>query len=142
MATTSEPTHATSDLGKWVEDLYYRIFCHPDDEVSASAYDKGVAQGFTAKINHDQFSRQSFIDTITKFRVLNVTNILSTKDIQTWDAPDGSGAGCVAQYARFTDTNKETGDVTETTTLLVANIQVIDGQRVLSDLTEVLKVSK
>lgn len=49
MANTSEPTRASSDLGKWVEDLYYRMFCQPDDEVAASAYDKGVAQGFTAK---------------------------------------------------------------------------------------------
>lgn len=77
-----------------------------------------------------------------KFRILNVTSFQSTRDIQSWDAPDGSGAGCVAQFARFTDTNKETGVVTETTTLLVANIQVVGGQRVLSELTEVVKVSK
>lgn len=94
------------------------------------------------RINHDQFSRESFKDAITKFRVHSVTSFQSTRDIQTWDAPDGSGAGCVAQLAHFTDTHKETGDFTKTSTLLVANVQVVGGQRVLSELTEVLKVAK
>ncbi|KAH7176218.1 hypothetical protein EDB81DRAFT_897339 [Dactylonectria macrodidyma] len=142
MANNSEPTRASSALGQWVEDLYDRIFCQPNDEVFASAYNEGVAQTFTARINHDQFSRQAFFEAIKKFRLLNVTSVQSTKDIQSWDAPDGSGAGCVSQFVHFKDTNKETGVATESSTLLVANVQVIGGQRMLFELTEVLKVSK
>lgn len=94
------------------------------------------------RINHDQFSWKDFFEAIKKFRVLNVTSVQSTRDIQSWDAPDGSGGGCVSQFVHFKDTHKETGVVTESSTLLVANVKVIDGQKMLFELTEVLKVSK
>lgn len=82
------------------------------------------------------------MEAILKFRVDNTTKIQSTRDIQVWEAPEGSGAGCVAQYIHFTDTNKETGIGTNSSTLLIANIKVVDGQRKLVDLTEVLKPSE
>lgn len=77
-----------------------------------------------------------------KFRVDNVASIDSTKDIQVWDAPDGSGAGCVSQLMHFTDTNKETGVGTKSSVLLIASIKIVDGQKVLVDLTEVSKASE
>lgn len=49
MASTFEPARTTSALGKWVEDLYDRIFCQPNDEVSGSAFKESVAEGFTAR---------------------------------------------------------------------------------------------
>jgi hypothetical protein len=82
------------------------------------------------------------MEAILKFRVDNTTSIQSTRDIQIWEAPDGSGAGCVAQYMHFTDTNKETGVGTKSYTLLIASVKFIDGQRKLVDLTEVLKPSE
>ncbi|KAI8661071.1 hypothetical protein NCS57_01086500 [Fusarium keratoplasticum] len=142
MANTSEPTCSSSALGKWVEDLYDRIFCQPNDEVSASAFKERVSEGFTARINHDLFSRQTFMEAIMKFRVDNMTSIQSIREIQFWDAPDGSGAGCVSQLVHFTDSNKETGVGTKSSTLLIASIKVVNGQKVLVDLTEVLKVSE
>ncbi|KAM5344915.1 hypothetical protein ACJ41O_010777 [Fusarium nematophilum] len=141
MTDTSDPTCASSALGQWVKDFYNRVFFEPNDEVSANALNELVAQGFTARINHDQFTRQEFFETIKKFRRNTISSAQSTRDIQVWDAPDGSGAGCVSQFVRVNDTHKETGVVTEVSTLLVANIQVIGGQRMLFELTEVL-VSK
>jgi hypothetical protein len=82
------------------------------------------------------------MEAILKFRVDSTTSIQSTKDIQVWEAPDGSGAGCVAQYMHFTDTNKETGVGTKSSTLLIASVKVIDGQKKLVDLAEVLKPSE
>lgn len=87
------------------------------------------------------FTRQKFLETILKFRSDNTTSIQSTRDIQTWEAPDGSGAGCVAQYMHFTNTNKQTGASTKSSTLLIASIKVVSGQRKLVDLTEVLNLS-
>ncbi|KAJ4209672.1 hypothetical protein NW759_013319 [Fusarium solani] len=142
MANTVEHTRSSSALGKWVEDLYDRIFCQPNDEVSASAFKECVSEGFIARINQDQFSRQTFMEAILKFRADNITSIQSTKEIQFWDAPDGSGAGCVSQFLHFTDSNKETGVSTKSTTLLIASVKVVDGQKMLVDLTEVLKVSE
>ncbi|SPJ92809.1 uncharacterized protein FTOL_13774 [Fusarium torulosum] len=142
MDNTFEPTRASSVLGKWVEELYSRIFVQPDDQVSTNAFKNNVTQDFVARINHGQFTRQTFMEAILKFRVDNTTKIQSTRDIQVWEAPEGSGAGCVAQYIHFTDTNKETGIGTNSSTLLIANIKVVDGQRKLVDLTEVLKPSE
>jgi hypothetical protein len=82
------------------------------------------------------------MEAIMKFRVDNVASIESTKDIQVWDAPDGSGAGCVSQLMHFTDTNKETGVGTKSSILLIASIKIIDGQKMLVDLTEVSKASE
>ena len=94
------------------------------------------------RLNHDQLSRQDFIEMVKKFRPLNVTSVQSSKEIQSWDAPDGSGGGCVAHLLYFKDTNKETGVSTESSSLLVANVQVIGGKRMLFCLTEVLKPLK
>lgn len=79
------------------------------------------------------------MEAILKFRQDNTTSIQSTKDIQVWNEPGGAGAGCVAQFLHFTDSNKETGLGTESSTLLIASVKTIDGRRVLVHLTEVLK---
>jgi hypothetical protein len=49
MANLSEPTRASSVLGKWVEELYVRIFVQPDDQVSADAFENDLAQDFVAR---------------------------------------------------------------------------------------------
>ncbi|KAM0340570.1 hypothetical protein ACHAPU_010407 [Fusarium lateritium] len=139
MANTVEPSHSTSTLGKWVENLYDAIFCQPNDQTSMSSFDEHVAEGFTARINHDQYSRQSFMDAIMQFRVGNTTSIQSTKEIQVWNAPDDSGTGSVSQMIHFTDTNKETGVGAKSSSLLIAIVKVINGKKMLVDLTEVLK---
>lgn len=74
-----------------------------------------------------------------EFRSVNVTTKESTKEIQTWDAPDGSGGGCVALLMHVKDTNKKTEVSTKSSTLLVANVQVVAGKKMLSSATEVLK---
>ncbi|KAJ4258972.1 hypothetical protein NW762_008060 [Fusarium torreyae] len=139
MADKIEPTRPASELGNWMEDLYSRIFVQPDDEVSANTIKESISEDFAARINHDQFTRQSFNDVIMKFRVDNKTTIHDTKELQCWEAPDGSGAGCVSQFIRFTDSNKETGVGTKSSTLLIARVKVVEGRKVLVDLTEVLK---
>nr|RBQ92245.1 hypothetical protein FVER53263_11739 [Fusarium verticillioides] len=141
MASNLESTLPVSALGSWMQDLYARIFVQPDDEISANTIKECIAEDFKARINHDHFTRQSFTDIIAKFRVANKTTIHETKELQSWDAPDGSGAGCVSQYLRFTDSNKETGVGSMSSTLLIASIKVVDGRKMLAELTEVMKAS-
>ena len=43
---------------------------------------------------------------------------------------------------QFTDTNKKTGAGTKSSTLLIASVKVVSGQRKLVDLTEVVKLSE
>ncbi|PNP73826.1 hypothetical protein FNYG_12785 [Fusarium nygamai] len=76
-----------------------------------------------------------------KFRVANKATIHETKELQCWEAPDGSGAGCVSQFLHFTDTNKETGVGSKSSTLLIASIKVVDGRQMLVELTEVMKAA-
>ncbi|KLP09087.1 unnamed protein product [Fusarium fujikuroi] len=148
MAHNLESTSAPSALGSWMQDLYARIFVQPDDQVSANAFKESIAEDFTAreaslyhKINHDHYTRQSFHDAIMKFRADNKTTIQETTELQSWVAPDGSGAGCVSQFLRFTDSNKETGVGSNSSTLLIASIKVIDGRKMLVELTEVMQAS-
>ncbi|KAF5655106.1 hypothetical protein F25303_864 [Fusarium sp. NRRL 25303] len=141
MANSLESTLPVSALGSWMEDLYARIFVQPDDEVSANTINECIAEDFTARINHDHCTRQSFHDVIMKFRADNRTTIHETKELQCWDAPNGSGAGCVSQFVRFTDSNKETGVGSMSSTLLIAGIKVVDGRKMLVELTEVLKTA-
>ncbi|KAF5577888.1 hypothetical protein FPCIR_11871 [Fusarium pseudocircinatum] len=141
MVNHLESTLPVSALGSWTEDLYARIFVQPDDQVSANTIKECIAEDFIAKINHDHYTRQSFHDIIMKFRIDNKTTIHETKELQCWDAPDGSGAGCVSQFLRFTDSNKETGVGSMSSTLLIASIKVVNGQKVLVELTEVMKAS-
>jgi hypothetical protein len=49
MANTFEPTRASSALGKWVEELYNRIFVQPDDQVSTNTFKNHVTEDFVAK---------------------------------------------------------------------------------------------
>ncbi|KAM0237776.1 hypothetical protein ACHAP5_008946 [Fusarium lateritium] len=139
MANTSQTSSASSVLGQWVEELYSRMFIQPDDQVSMNAFKDDITEDFVARINHDQFTRQTFMEAILKFRMDNATTIQSTEDIQVWETPDGSGGGCVVQHVHVTDTKKETGISTKASTLLIASVEVINGQRKLVHLTEVLK---
>ncbi|KAF5609124.1 hypothetical protein FPANT_256 [Fusarium pseudoanthophilum] len=139
MSNNLEFTATPSALSSWLQDFYARVLVQPDDEISEKTIKECVAEDFTARINHDHYTRQSFYDGIVKFRVDYKATIHETKEIQSWDAPDGSGAGCVSQYLRFTDSNKETGVGSTSTTVLVASIKVVDGRKVLSELTEVVK---
>lgn len=49
MTNPSEPTRASSVLGKWVEEIYHRIFVQSDDQVSAHAFENDLAQNFVAR---------------------------------------------------------------------------------------------
>ena len=49
MANPSEPSRASSVLGKWIEELYDRIFVQPDDQISAHAFENDLAQEFVAR---------------------------------------------------------------------------------------------
>ncbi|KAF5719472.1 hypothetical protein FMUND_4658 [Fusarium mundagurra] len=76
-----------------------------------------------------------------KFRVENKATIHETRELQSWEAPDGSGAGCVSQFLHFTDTNKETGIDSRSSALLIASIKVVNGRKMLVELTEVMKAA-
>lgn len=76
---------------------------------------------------------------IKKFCVENSTVVNSIKEILSWDAPDGSGGGCVAHQLHLTDTHKDTGVRKDIHSLLLANVKVIGGKRMLYSITEVLK---
>ncbi|KAJ4076071.1 hypothetical protein NW760_015367 [Fusarium oxysporum] len=140
MSNTFELTQSPSTLGKWLEELYDRIICQPDDGVLISAFKECVAEDFIARINHDQYSRQHYMKAILDFRVDNMTRIESTQELRCWNAPDNSGAGCVSQLVHLVDVNKKTGASTKSSTLLIANIKVVNGQRVWTELTEILNV--
>lgn len=49
MANPSETTRASSVLGKWIEELYDRIFVQPDDQISAHAFENDLAHDFVAR---------------------------------------------------------------------------------------------
>jgi hypothetical protein len=61
----------------------------------------------------------------------------SSDEITTWNAPDGSGGGCVAQMTHFTLRNKDTGVEIKSSSLILSNVKVREGVRVLAELTEV-----
>ncbi|KAH8753345.1 hypothetical protein F5883DRAFT_383644, partial [Diaporthe sp. PMI_573] len=94
---------------------------------------------FSRRINHDQVSRQDYIEMIKKLLIENSTVLHSIKEVLSWDAPDGAGGGCVAHQVHFTDTNKETGVSTESHSLVLAKVKVVGGKRMLFSITEVLK---
>ncbi|KAF5643108.1 hypothetical protein F52700_2823 [Fusarium sp. NRRL 52700] len=139
MANNLESTLPASALSNWIEDLHARIFVQPDDEVYANTIKECIVEDFTARINHDHYTRQSFHDIIMKLRIDNKAIIHETKELQCWDAPDGLGAGCVSQFLHFTDFNKETGVGSMSSTLLIASIKMVNGRKVLVELTEVMK---
>lgn len=62
----------------------------------------------------------------------------ASDELQTWNAADASGVGCVAQMTRFTLSDKASGKDTKMSSLTIANVQVCDGKRTLVELTEVV----
>ncbi|KAF5983458.1 hypothetical protein FCOIX_3188 [Fusarium coicis] len=149
MANNLESTDTPSALGSWMHDLYARLFVQPDDQVSANTLKESIAEDFTARLFDPQHrllpsnenETNSFTDIIMKFRVENKATIHEKKELQCWEAPDGSGAGCVSQFFHFTDTNKETGVGSRSSTMLIASIKVLDGRKMLAELTEVAKAA-
>lgn len=76
---------------------------------------------------------------IKKFYIEHLTVVKSIKEILSWDAPDGAGGGCVAHLVHLTDTKKDTGVSKDIHSLLLANVKVIGGKRMLCSITEVMK---
>jgi hypothetical protein len=49
MANPSTTTRASSVLGKWIEELYDRIFVQPDDQISMHAFENDLTKDFVAR---------------------------------------------------------------------------------------------
>lgn len=88
-------------------------------------------------MNHTRFTHDQFLDSLKKARGKNSMSAQASDEVLAWNAPDGLGAGCVAQLLRFTLTDKASGAETKSSNLAVANVQVREGKRMLVELTEV-----
>lgn len=64
--------------------------------------------------------------------------VQSNKELLTWEAPDGSG-GTVAQLASWAPKDKATGKEEKFSNLIIANVEVRDGKKLLVQLTGVMK---
>ncbi|KAJ3538903.1 hypothetical protein NM208_g5704 [Fusarium decemcellulare] len=135
----ANPLMSTSTpLGQWVDTLLDTIFCQSDDALAISTYEQFVSPDLLYRINHDQYNYTQLYETFKEARKKNVIRTQSNDEVHCWDAPEGSGAGCVAHMSHFTLTNKETGEETKCSSLTLANVRVNDGKRMLVELTEVL----
>ncbi|KAF9875764.1 hypothetical protein CkaCkLH20_06696 [Colletotrichum karsti] len=126
-------------LGDWVDELFKKIFFQPDDALSKEVFTEYIAPDLLVRYNHSRFTYDQFLDAITQGRMKDSMSIQSNDEIQAWDAPDGSGAGCVAHMSLFTLTDKQTNQAVKSSSLILANVQVRDGKRVLAELTEIAK---
>ena len=75
---------------------------------------------------------------VKQARARDVMTVQSNEELLTWEAPDGSG-GSVAQLGRWTRKDKTTGEELQFSNLLIANVQIRDGKKVLVEMTEVMK---
>src|SRR4051794_37021137 len=94
-------------------------------------------QRLQPRMNHTRFTHDQFLDSVKQARANKSMSVQASDEVQVWNAPDGSGAGCVAQLSRFTLTDKSSGTETKSLNLTVANVQVREGKRMLVELTGV-----
>jgi hypothetical protein len=90
-----------------------------------------------SRVNHDTLNRDQFHEAIKHARNTDIFIMRSADTIKSWDAPGGSGAGCVGLLLHLTSKNKKDGKEIDSSTLFVTNVQIHDGKRVLTVLTEV-----
>ncbi|GKT44429.1 uncharacterized protein ColSpa_04610 [Colletotrichum spaethianum] len=110
----------SAPLGGWVDELFNKIFFQPNDILS-----------------HEAFKEHTASDLLV--RVKDSMNVQSNNEIQVWNAPDGSGGGCVAHMWHLILTEKTSRQTVKSSSLTLANVQIRDGKRVLVELTEVAK---
>ncbi|GKT56356.1 hypothetical protein ColTof4_09098 [Colletotrichum tofieldiae] len=132
-------TSNTAALGDWVDELLKIIFFQPDDILSHETFKEHIASDLIVRINHGRFDYQQFRDAVTQARAKDSMSVQSNNEIQAWNAPDGSGSGCVAHMSHFTLADKKSGQAVKSSSLTLANVQIRDGKRVLVELTEVAK---
>ncbi|KZL79220.1 hypothetical protein CI238_04289, partial [Colletotrichum incanum] len=130
-------TSSSAALGDWVDELLKKIFFQPDDILSNETFKEYIASDLIVRINHGRFNYEEFMNAVTQARAKDNMSVQSNNEIQVWNAPDGSGGGCVAHMSHFTLTDKKSGQAVKSSSLTLANVQVRNGKRVLVELTEV-----
>ncbi|CAH0057688.1 unnamed protein product [Clonostachys solani] len=128
----------SSSLADWFDGLSHNIFFQPDDALASKTFEERVADDAVIRINHDQLGKAKYWEIIKAARAASHMAAQSSKEIHTWNAPDGLGGGCVAQLGYFTTTKKEGGTEAVGSSLTLTNVHVRDGKRVLVELTEVM----
>jgi hypothetical protein len=88
-------------------------------------------------MNHTRFTHDQYLDMVKQARGNNSMSLQASDEVLAWNAPDGSGAGCVAQLLHLTLTDKANGTETKSSNLALANVLVREGKRMLVELTEV-----
>ncbi|KAF4945702.1 hypothetical protein FSARC_14383 [Fusarium sarcochroum] len=127
-------------IGQWVDALFNRLFDNPDDQASATIFQKFISPNLVYRINHD---RHDFLGFDTMLKEARRTTIMQTKsnnEVQSWEAPDGSGGGCVAHMSHFSLIDKAGADAIECSALTLSTVKVQDGQRTLFELAEIHQV--
>ncbi|KAF9889740.1 hypothetical protein FE257_007046 [Aspergillus nanangensis] len=134
------PAEQTSSLGAWVDDLLNVVFFQPDDELSSKAIVENFSPSLKVRINGVPISFEEYKKSIavarSKDHILNQSNreLLSSC---VSDADDSEGS--VAHLGHFILKDKQSGEERAEASVTLATVKLVDGQRVLSELTEVYR---
>ncbi|OJJ78474.1 uncharacterized protein ASPGLDRAFT_138850 [Aspergillus glaucus CBS 516.65] len=132
------PEHLDS-IGSWLVRLFTNIFFQPDDIVSSRTFIHGISRGITVRINGNYMTYDEFRDAIEDARAKNyISEQQNDELLESQTDPKGT-SGSVAQLSQFTLKDKVTGNVTNSSTVILATIEWAEGKRVLTQLTEVSK---
>jgi len=132
-------TSTTKPLDVWVNDLLDVIWFQPDDELAIQTLEKHLSPDIHIDVNGKVLPRAVYLNMVRGYRkantATNVSNptlamVLDDKEKQTGVVAHGPG--------KFRAVKKETGEESSATIVTITKVEDVDGERVMTSLTEVL----
>ncbi|KAM0253622.1 hypothetical protein ACHAQJ_007197 [Trichoderma viride] len=127
----------TTEFGSFVDQVFYKIFFQPDDELSAKTVKEYFSPDIRVRINGAQIPGDSYKDSIVAARAKSSFQVVQVQEVLASHDADKTSGGSVGHLTVFSVKDKETGDEQQESSLTIVTYAQQDGKAVLTELTEV-----
>ncbi|KZT55532.1 hypothetical protein CALCODRAFT_518711 [Calocera cornea HHB12733] len=128
---------AVKPLDVWVNDLVDDIFFQPDDALAVKSFDESISPAIYIDVNGKKLSREIYLGIVRGYRKEHVGAFVDNPTLAMSVDDKEKQTGVVAQLGKFSSVNKATGKDVRATGLTICKVEIVDGKRMLTSLTEV-----
>ncbi|KAJ5225972.1 hypothetical protein N7468_007197 [Penicillium chermesinum] len=131
-------SETTEPLGKWVEQLFKTAFFQSDDQMANQAMDQGFSENLKVRINGSLMDRATYQQAAVRVRGSCQGVLENMEELLVTSAEhQPAGGGSVAHLLRFMMKDWKTGEEKKETAVIISTVDVSEGKRLVTEVTEV-----
>ncbi|KAJ5105266.1 hypothetical protein NUU61_002613 [Penicillium alfredii] len=137
----SSPSQNTTPLGEWVDHILHLAFFQPDDELSEQTIETSFSRDLKVRINGTALAYEDYKNAIARNRAQYELSLESNRELlATREASEAvNSGGSVAHISTFILKDKQNGLEKRESTVTLATVAIVDGKKLLMELTEVFR---